>query len=516
MLIRMSLLRCPHEPLNLYEINTRVWLRELGVSDLRDVPDAVLDGLSAQGFDLLWLMGVWTPSSHAQAAAQGNPAVAAEVRRALPDLRPADVVASPYAIAEYVVSPHLGGDAALATLRGRLHRRGMGLILDFVPNHTACDHPWLTTHPERFVRDLDRSAPPEWTFAPPGGGAKVFHGRDPYFPPWSDTAQLDLRRRDTRQAVIGQLLAAAGRADGLRCDMAMLLLRDVFQRTWPGACEEAGEFWAEAIDAVRAAHPRCLLLAEAYWGTERTLHALGFDYTYDKELYDALLQADAAAVRRHLMQGQSRQRRALRFLENHDEDRAAARLPAALHRTAALVALTLPGVRLLHHGQLEGARRRLPVQAGRRPQEHDPALAAFYAALLVALQDPVLRLGSWRALSPMPAWPGNGSHDSFVCAGWDGSLLGGRGDGGHRLLVANLSSRRAQCRLPLRLPGLMGRAVVLTELLGSGDSPAGDGISAAGRPVYRRDSRDVADGGLFVDLPGPSAQLLSVQGRTTT
>jgi hypothetical protein len=176
----------------------------------------------------------------------------------------------------------------------------------------------------------------------------------------------------------------------------------------------------------------------------------------------------------------------------------------------ALLSMTLPGVRLFQHGQLEGARRRVPVQVARRPEEPvDEALASFYESLLGALADPVLLSGQWRLLLPEPAWAHNPTHVAFVAYGWDGSLLGDHAEG-HRLLVANLAAHPAQCRLKLALPGLAGRRVLLREMLASGRTPPGEELDAHGRPVYRRDGDEMAGAGLFVDLPPRTAQLLRI------
>jgi glycosidase len=506
---------CPHVPLNLYEINTRIWLRELGVSRLRDVPDAELDAIAAHGFSLVWLMGVWEPSAHGEAIAKVHPDLAADYRRALTDLEDADVVASPYAIVGYRASARLGGPADLEDMRARLLRRGIRLILDFVPNHTARDHWLVEARPEIYV-GADERAPAAETFVAPGG-RRLFCGRDPYFPPWTDTAQLDYRRAGTRRAMIDELREVARQCDGVRCDMAMLLLSDIFARTWerdgvvspPPDDRAGGDFWPEAIDAVRRDRPDFLFMAEAYWGTERRLQQLGFDYTYDKTLYDELMAGRAEGVVAHLAEGRGRQRRSVRFLENHDEERAAHRLSIDLHRAAALIAMTLPGARLFHHGQLEGARRKVPVQLARRPVEaEDPILAPFYRELLAILRDPVLQAGSFRLLAAERAWRDNPTHSAFVVVGWDGSRLGRASDGSHRVMVANLGAHRAQCRVRLGLPGIVGRRITVSELFGAGDTPVGDGVGADGRPIYLRSGDEIVNEGLFIDLPPRTAQLL--------
>jgi hypothetical protein len=148
--------------------------------------------------------------------------------------------------------------------------------------------------------------------------------------------------------------------------MAMLVLPDVFERTWGIAAEP---FWPEAIPRVRAQHPGSCFMAEVYWDLEWTLQQQGFDYTYDKRLYDRLRHEGARAVREHLQAGLDFQDRLARFLENHDEPRAAATFPPARHEAAAVVTYLAPGLRFVHQGQMEGRRVRVPVHLGRGPVE---------------------------------------------------------------------------------------------------------------------------------------------------
>jgi hypothetical protein len=226
----------------------------------------------------------------------------------------------------------------------------------------------------------------------------------------------------------------------------MLVLWDVFEGTWGGGWT-GGELWAEAIPIVRRAHPGFLFLAEAYWDLEYRLQRLGFDYTYDKRLYDRLRHADAAAVGGHLLADDAFSRRCCRFLENHDEARAASAFRPDRHRAAAVVALTLPGMRLLHDGQLEGRRRHLPVQLlGRAPEPVDRDLAAFYARLVASAP----RRGAWRRLDappPILAWT------------WDAGRLG------QTFVVVNFGPDASSAWLNVGLLGLSGRPVELTDRL---------------------------------------------------
>src|SRR5262245_17134969 len=288
---------------SLYQVNTRVRLAELArglgrPAALDDIPDHELDRLAETGFDWVWMLSVWQTGAAGRRVARGNAAWRREFEETLPDLRDDDIVGSGFAITGYTTHEELGGDAALARLRERLRRRGLRLMLDFVPNHTALDHPWVEDHPDYFVagteRDLAR-APQNYTrLRRPQGDLIVAHGRDPYFDGWPDTLQLDYGNPALQEAMTAELLKVAARCDGVRCDMAMLVLPEVFGRTWG---RPAPPFWPQAIRRVRERHPDFCFLAEAYWDLEWTVQQQGFDYAYDKRLYDRLRDRRARPVR---------------------------------------------------------------------------------------------------------------------------------------------------------------------------------------------------------------------------
>jgi hypothetical protein len=478
----------PSQPV-IFEINTWAWIDELRRKSgrpltLETVPQDELERLAALGFDGLWLMGVWQRSPGSRQVASGIDALQKEYRRALPDLRPDDIVGSPYAIYDYQVDEQMGGDAALAALRKRLEKLGLGLILDFVPNHLALDHPWTREHPERLLqgRPAQLEKAPDNYFR--AHGQVYAHGRDPYFPGWSDTVQLDYRRPETRRAIMDLLLSVSQRCDGLRCDMAMLLTHDVFLRTWGGSFDPPGmEFWPEAIDQVKAAHPGFLMMAEVYWDMEYELQQMGFDYCYDKRLYDRLVKGQVAAIRDHLaLASREYLSRLVHFIENHDEPRAAATFGVQRSRAAAVAALAAPGARLIHEGQLTGRRRKLPVQLGRRLEEPiEPELLSFYRALLEALRHPIFHEGQWKLLSTQEATPGDESHRNLVISCWE---LGAES----RIAVANLSTERAQTIVPIDRPGMAGRTWELYDLLGANR--------------FLRDGAELGRRGLDLDLPG--------------
>lgn len=387
----------------LYEINTRVWLRELRHSHgvdmtLGTVPEGELEYWTRLGFTHIWLMGVWTTGPKTRQLARAQPWLRARLNELLPGADETELGSSPYAIQQYRVAADLGGNKALEQFRRRLNARGIALVLDYVPNHVGIDHPWVRSHPERFVK-APEPRPGYLTVQTASGIRHLAHGRDPYFPPWSDTFQLDYRMSETRKAMSRELQRVAGLCDAVRCDMAMLVLADVFQRTW-GVQLEKEEFWPEAIAAAKRVNPELCLIAEVYWGLEQRLSDLGFDYTYDKELYDHVFAGCAEKLYQHLSSEPSLGR-GVHFLENHDEQRVAKRLSLSEHRAAAVLMLSLPGMRLLHQGQLTGATEHLPVQVLNAPAESNPTMRDFYEHLLLLLKGSVIGRGKWKVETPM-------------------------------------------------------------------------------------------------------------------
>ncbi|HAB19423.1 MAG TPA: alpha-amylase family glycosyl hydrolase [Verrucomicrobiota bacterium] len=472
----------------LYQINTRVWLTELSrnlgrVATLADIPDAELDQIAKQGLDWVWFLSVWRTGLAGRQVSRSNEEWRKEFQETLPDLREEDIAGSGFAITGYTVAESLGGEAALAKLRERLRKRGLRLMLDFVPNHTGLDHPWVEKHPEYYLPgtepDLAR-APKNYTWVKrPQGDLLLAHGRDPYFPGWPDTLQLNYGNPATQEAMIGELLKIAGQCDGVRCDMAMLVLPEVFERTWGIS---ARLFWPEATRRVREKVPGFCFMAEVYWDMEWTMQQQGFDYAYDKRLYDRLREGHARPVREHFHAGLDYQNKLARFLENHDEPRAAATFPAGQHEAAAVITFLSPGLRFFHQGQFEGRLKRISPHLGRAPDEPvNEALQQFYTRLLEALRYPAVRQGQWQLLECAPAWDGNGSSDAFIAFAWQDSS-------GARLLIAvNYASHPSQCRVRLSFTDLSGRQWRIRDLLGDAQ--------------YERDGNELQSQGLYVDLP---------------
>jgi hypothetical protein len=472
----------------LFQINTRVRLSELSAAlgrpaTLDDIPSEELDQLGRDGFDLVWFLGVWQTGEAARRVSASNPEWLADYHRVLPDFQEADVSGSCFAVRDYHVHTDFGGDAALARLRKRLRKHGLRLILDFVPNHVAPDHRWVEEHPEFFVAGTEQQLadqPQNYRRLDTAGKSRILaYGRDPYFAGWPDTLQLNYGNPALQEALLGELQRIAGQCDGVRCDMAMLVLPEIFERTWGIS---TSPFWTRATADVRAKVPGFLFLAEVYWDLEWTLQQQGFDYTYDKRLYDRLVHGASRPVREHLLAGLDFQDHLARFLENHDEPRAAVTFAPDIHQAAAVITFLTPGLRFFHQGQREGKRARIPTHLGRGPVEAlDASIFSFYNNLIACLRDPAFREGQWQLLDARPAWEGNGSNEAFIIFSWSGP-------GKFRRLVAvNYSPAQSQCYVNLPWNDLTGRTWKLHDRLGAA--------------TYDRNGDELSKQGFYLDLP---------------
>lgn len=483
------------------QINTRVYLTELSRNlgrpvTLDDIPDAELDRLAELGADWIWLLSVWQTGAGAQQVSRTNAEWRREFQETLPDLSEEDIAGSGFAITGYTVHQNLGGDAALARLRERLRTRGLKLMLDFVPNHTGLDHPWIEHHSDYFIQGTEQdlaSAPQNYTRVKRKGDDLILaYGRDPYFSGWPDTLQLNYANPALQEAMIGELIRIAGQCDGVRCDMAMLVLPDVFERTWG---QRAPLFWPTATQRVRDRVPGFLFMAEVYWDLEWTLQHQGFDYAYDKRLYDRLREGHARPVREHLHAGLDYQDKLARFLENHDEARAATAFSLEIQPAAAVISYLSPGLRFFHQGQLKGHKIRISPHIVRGPNEPiEEQLAQFYDRLLAVLRQPVVRDGQWQLLECIPAWEGNWTNDCFVAFAWQGAQ-------GQSLVVAvNFAPNQSQCHVPLPFADLAGKKWQLQ-----------DQLSAAS---YEWNGDDLQGKGLFLDMAPWQASVFALVKRS--
>ncbi len=488
----------PRSHPHLYEINTWAWLesrsrREGRNLTLAEVPDGEWDQLARLGFDLVWLMGVWQRSPASQQIFQTNSASFPQYDQALPGWRLDQIVGSPYAVRAYVPDPRIGSWKDLDSAREKLRARGMGLILDFVPNHTALDHEWVGAHPEYYVQGTaqDFQADPAAFYSLESAGGKprwIARGRDPYFPPWRDTAQVNHFHPAARGALLAELRTIAQHCDGVRCDMAMLVLTDIFSKTWGrflgGFDPPAREFWTEAF----AAAPGFLWLAEVYWGLERRLLDHGFQFAYCKGLYDSLRSGRPQDVYAHLSPDAAVQSSVVHFLENHDEARSAAvfgaeRLPAV----AALFA-TAPGMRLSFQGQLEGRKIHLPIELATAADEPvDPAIRALYEKLLKISNQETFHSGEWKLLAVQAA--DDSTAVNLIAYQW-------RSAAAWKLVVVNLGAVASQ-----------GRVQIVDEISSASQYSLRDELNDA---TYTWKGEDITRGGLFVRLDAYRAQLFDI------
>ncbi len=476
---------------SLYEINTRVWLRKFDKGNkkatLKDVPAKYWDELAELGIENVWLMGVWETPQSAIKKYCFEPFLIDEYKKALKDFTYKDVIGSPYSIEDYSVAEALGGKEELLQTKEELNKRGINLILDFIPNHFSAESSLLKTHPEVFLKTNEANFKEDpYTFFKPAGSAEYFaHGRDPFFPAWNDTAQVNYFEPEARKFMLERLQAVADISDGVRCDMAMLSLNNVFKNTWGKVLTDAhyetpkNEFWSEAISAVKSRKHEFLFIAEAYWDLEWQLQQLGFDYTYDKTLMDRLKGAFADAIRDHLRADENYQLKSVRFIENHDEPRAINYLGYDKSKAAAIIISTIQGMRFYFDGQFEGERVKLPVQLGRKPIEKPiDSLKKFYVKLLKIVKDPIFKYGDWELLIPSTAWEGDFTFKNIIAYMRSYNRQ-------YRLIVVNYSTEISAARLRFEPPAGM-RELVLTDLLNN--------------EKYKRNTAEIRNEGLYVKL----------------
>ncbi len=395
-----------------YEINTRIWLKKLSKNHncsitLGNIPDEEFAFFSSCGFDLVWLMGVWRPSEYSKAIATSHQGLRSSFLEHVEVVNPSDVASSPYSIPSYTINEALGGEGELRLFREKLKSHGIKLMLDFVPNHLALDNEWLPEHPEFFVP----LSAEEYLLEPESGfeykkGSYLACAKDPYFPPWTDTLQLNYAHPATRQMMTENLFKISSLCDAVRCDVAMLILKNVFNMTWSHLKQPmTEEFWAGAIRAVKERQPDFLFLAEAYWNKEWELQQQGFDFTYDKPFYDHICHEpiNVEKLKGHMLAEWEYQKHLCRFIENHDEPRAAQK--AGLNnRVAAMILLGAPGMHLVHQDQMEGFRLKIPVQLVRQaPEPHDEELKRLYRQLFALQKKKVFQEGrvKWLELTPL-------------------------------------------------------------------------------------------------------------------
>jgi hypothetical protein len=471
--------------INIAEINTWVWLREIERKygrhlTLDHIPPSEWNDIEKLGFNAIWLMGIWRRSPLGRSISRENQDLYPAYQESLEDWKYSDLPGSPYCIKDYSVDPSFGNQLCLEKLKKSLNKKGFKLILDFVPNHLARDNYLVESHPAYFIQgtEIDFESKPQEYFR--SGDHIIAYGKDPFFPPWQDTAQVNAFSEGYRITMINELKRIGKICDGVRVDMAMLLLNGVFAKTWrdkAGVIPEK-EFWSEIITEVRKTHPSMIFLAEVYWGKEWELMQLGFDYCYDKRLYDRIIHENAETIRLHLQADIGFQQKLVRYIENHDEVRASSVLPLQKLKAATLLVSTVPGGRLMYEGQWHGRKSMNHVLLGRRKNERvDRETLDFHFNLTNELN----RLhdnGIW-SLCESTGWLNNQTYENILSYTWQ--------DGGSKdLIVINYSKEQSQARLMLPWKEI-------------GNSPIKfkDNFT---KSEYTYQGSEISQNGLFVDL----------------
>jgi hypothetical protein len=483
----------------IYEINTRVWIKKFGPNTtFSQIPQNVFNELSLKGINIIWLMGIWKTCPSTIERCCFEPELISAYNRSLKDWARSDVIGSPYSIDEYEINPALGSWEELKQLKNYLNSIGIKLFVDFVSNHFSADSKYIQTNPEIFLRaDEEFFKGDSFTFFRHDSDSEnvYAHGRDPFFPAWTDTIQINFFSLDARKFMTDILLKLTDVCDGVRCDMAVLPLNNVFQNTWLGVLNKFGfsrpdaEFWKKAISDVKRKNSEFVFLGEAYWDLEWNLQQLGFDYTYDKRLTDRLAANDLAGVRAHLNAEKSFQLKSVRFLENHDEPRAVTKFGKQRSLAAATVIDTIQGMKFYFDGQFEGKKNKLPVQLGREPEEKICTLIEdYYDRLLTITKAEIFQKGEWRMMQPLTIGYGNISYENLLAWQW---VL----DNERRIVVINYSYSTSQCRLKLDIKHDK-RKITLVDLISD--------------ELYERWVDEINNVGLYIELKGHQCHIFSI------
>ncbi len=488
----------------LYEINTRVWIKQFGNStNLSTIPDDFFNQLKKNGIDIVWLMGIWKTCDNIIDKCCFQVDLISSYYNSLPDWRREDVIGSPYSVDQYIVKESLGGNEALNEFRKKLNKLGISLFLDFVPNHFGASSQIIKTNPGVFLRGdedlMDKDA--HTYFRPVNSQSQIFaHGRDPLFPAWTDTIQVNYFSPEARTFMTETLKSISDMCDGVRCDMAMLPLNNIFNNTWVGSLSKfkinkpVTDFWTDAISSVKQKSPGFIFLGEAYWDLEYTLQQQGFDYTYDKRLTDRLASGDTFGIKQHLKADLTFQNKSMRFIENHDEPRAASKFGEQKSLAAATIISTISGMKLFYDGQFEGRKIKLPVQLGRAPVEKiSEQVKKYYEKLLVITGEDIFKIGEWHLLEAIPASADNHSFENILIWSWhlDGQL---------RIIAVNYSSSTSQCRLKISIPSLK-EEISFTDLLNG--------------ETYIRSISEMENVGLFIELKSYHSHIFSIKMENT-
>ena len=487
----------------LLEINTRIWIKRFGENaKLSEVPEKYFEDIAEKGINIIWFMGIWKGCNSIIEKTCFGVDLVSSYSKCLNDWRKADIIGSPFAIDNYEINPLLGGIDDLLELKRKINSLGIKLLLDFIPNHFNASSDLIKTNPEIFLQgDKDFFKRDSFTFFKNSNGKIFAHGRDPLFPAWSDTIQINYFDEQARNFMIDKLLRLTDICDGVRCDMAILPLNNVFQNTWLGVLNKFGfnkpaeEFWENAIKKVKEKNNDFIFLGEAYWDLEWQLQQLGFDFTYDKKLTDRLADNDINGIKAHLTADKEYQLKSTRFLENHDEPRAITKFGDQRSMAAAVVISTIQGLKFYYDGQFEGKKIKVPVQLGREPKEKVlNYMKKFYDKILGITKHDIFVQGEWTQLVPLPAGNNNESFNNFFAWIWKNNIEA-------RVIVVNYSDNESQCRIKFDLQSKHDK-IVLLDLLND--------------MKYDRYLSEINSVGLFIDLKAYNSHIFSIESLSAS
>jgi len=397
----------------LYLINTRLWLNQLSNKyetplTIDKIPKTEWQALFDK-YDHFWFMGIYKESDASRQHAQKW---SFQSRYALPDLDPnRDVAGSPFAIPEYIPSPSIAKNwEDWDKTVDFLHENHKKVIIDFVPNHFALDCELAKTHPEYFIQGSESQyySSPDFYFPLQAADQKTYylaHGKDPNFPSWADTLQLNYGVPELNQEMASTLKNLASHSDGLRCDMAMLLNPSTFLRTWGWTLNEDQKkyinkhsFWAENIPLIKNSNKDFKFIGEVYW--DQDYLSQYFDYLYDDRFYKGITRSplDLKNHLGELLTSRSNKNpcRSALYIENHDEERSVKSLGEKRARAAAFLAAIIPDTMfIVNQGQENGWKIRPPMQINRFPAEVDnPQIQKFYQKIFSLINSPLYKSGT--------------------------------------------------------------------------------------------------------------------------
>lgn len=481
---------------HLIEINTRLFLDSMRKKynqpemTLSLVPDEEWLKLKHLGFDIVWLVGVWEASDLSKKISQDEDFLRDFVKKTGNDI--SIIGSSVYSIKSYKLDPSFGFEWELKSLKEKLNSFGMKLLLDFVSNHMAIDARFSDECIDCFVigskEDYENN---KSLFCEKVVGGKVYyiaHGKDPNFPCWKDTIQLNYFNPKTREKMIEELLKISDLCDGVRCDMVMLTLNDVHESIWGWLLYKNGykkpdtEFWSLAINRVKEINPQFIFVAEVYWGLEWKLQQLGFDYTYDKVFYDRLKHMGPDEIRGHLRAEKLYQKRSVRFIDNHDEEPSIVcfgNKKKAL--CAGVMVSTVRGMRFFNDMQLKGVNIRIPVQitSFNIDNYRDIEVEKFYEKILKIVDHPAFHGGEWELVDVAPASPYNMTYRNIIAYKWIQMRT-------LKIVVVNYSNDVSSGRLLISLKG-KGNIITIYEEFSE--------------RFFSYDEKEVSNGVVINDMP---------------